>query len=242
MKVLIIIPAFNEEKSIVHVVESVTALASDYDYLVVNDGSTDNTYEVCVRNNIHVINLPVNLGIGGAMQTGYKYAYRNGYDVAVQLDGDGQHNPFYVNTMVEMIKSGQADLVIGSRFLEKQGFQSTFARRLGIAILRFVIKVFAGLSVSDCTSGFRACNRELIKYFAHYYPKDYPEPESIMTISRENFKVVEIPVKMNSREHGNSSIVGGKSAYYMVKVLMAMLLDIFKSNKRPLMREEETWL
>ena len=122
MKVLIIIPAFNEEKSIVHVVESVTALASDYDYLVVNDGSTDNTYEVCVRNNIHVINLPVNLGIGGAMQTGYKYAYRNGYDVAVQLDGDGQHNPFYVNTMVEMIKSGQADLVIGSRFLENKVF------------------------------------------------------------------------------------------------------------------------
>lgn len=242
MKVIILIPAFNEQNNILYVINSLTEMAPEYDYLVINDGSTDNTYDVCKKNNINVVNLPINLGIGGAMQTGYKYALRNGYDIAIQVDGDGQHNPTYLGTMVSLIESGQADLVVGSRFIEKQGFQSSITRRFGISILKSMIKICTGLSISDCTSGFRACNREVIKYFAYHYPKDYPEPESIMTIIREKFRIMEVPVIMNSREYGQSSINGGKSVYYMIKVLLAMLLDTAKSNKRSPSKEEEYWL
>lgn len=234
MKKLIIIPAYNEEKNIGNVVNGIKQHAPDFDYVVINDSSTDNTFETCKQNGITVINLPINLGIGGAVQTGYIFAYRNNYDIAVQVDGDGQHNPRYLNDLVRLIELGQADMVIGSRFIEKEGFQSTFMRRLGIKYFHRLLKLCSGINICDTTSGFRACNKPVIKYFATAYPEDYPEPESIMTLMREKFRIVEVPVRMEERKGGTSSIRALKSVYYMIKVTLAILIDRVKPNKRRL--------
>lgn len=232
MKKLIIIPAYNEEKNIVNVVANIKQHAPDFDYVIINDCSTDSTLEVCRENNFNVINLPFNLGIGGAMQTGYMHACRNGYDIAVQIDGDGQHDPQYLKLMTGPIESGQADIVIGSRFIEKEGFQSTLARRIGIKYFSKLLRLLSGFRITDATSGFRACNKQVIKYFAASYPKDYPEPESIMVLAREKFNIAEVPVVMKERAEGTSSIRYYKKIYYMVKVTLAILIDRIKPKKR----------
>ena len=225
MKKLVIIPAFNEEENIINTVYEVNKYAPDFDYVVVNDCSKDDTYEICAANDINVIDLPINLGIGGAVQTGYKYAYMNGYDCAVQLDGDGQHDPRYLNTMYDDMISENADMVIGSRFLEKKGFQSSATRRFGIRFFTVLIRVLTGKVITDPTSGYRMVNKRIIGEFAAEYPRDYPEPESVVSVLKRSRNVIEIPVEMRERRGGVSSINMKRSVYYMIKVTIAIIME-----------------
>lgn len=231
MKTLIIIPAYNEEKNIENTIKKILELNdNNMDYIVINDGSTDNTLKVLVDNNFNHINLPTNLGIGGAVQTGYKYALYKNYDIAIQFDGDGQHNAEYLNHLIHEIEQGN-DLVIGSRFIDNlDGFKSTKTRRAGIKLLSTLIKFCTHKTITDPTSGFRACNKKIIKLFSLDYPYDYPEPDTIVKVIKKNFKVKEIPVIMNEREQGKSSINMLKSIYYMIKVSLSIIISSM-SNK-----------
>lgn len=233
-KLLIIIPAYNEEKNIIDTVNSVKTIESDYcivDYVVINDCSKDKTEQVCVDNSFNYISLPLNLGIGGAVQTGYKYALYNEYDYAIQFDGDGQHNAKYIEPLISELEKG-VDLVIGSRFINQiSEFKSTKLRRFGKSILSFLIKVFTKKKITDPTSGFRGCNRKLIELFASKYPIDYPEPDTIVTVLKKGYKVIEIPVKMNERKNGVSSINAFKSIYYMIKVSLAIIISGISTEK-----------
>ncbi len=229
MKVLIIIPAYNEVGSLPRLLDRISALSPSSDIIVINDCSRDNTGEVSSTLGFNTINLPVNLGIGGAVQTGYKYALYNGYDAAVQLDADGQHDPAFIGQLVEKIEEG-CDLCIGSRFINHEGFQSTKARRLGIAYFSRLIRLFCGQKVTDPTSGFRACGRKTIELFAKDYPRDYPEPESLVNVKKNRLVICEIPVVMNRREEGISSITSFKSVYYMIKVSLAIIMASFSKG------------
>lgn len=225
MKKLIIIPAYNESSSIRSTVEEIKEKAIGFDYVIINDCSTDNTKGICEGNGYNYINLPINLGIGGAVQTGYKYALQEGYDVAVQVDGDGQHNPESLVKMANYMLEEDVDMVIGSRFIEKQGFQSTGTRRIGIKYFTILIKLLTGKKITDPTSGLRMVNRDVIRMFAYDYPKDYPEPESVVAILRRGKEVKEVPVIMRERNGGVSSISMKKSVYYMIKVSLAILIE-----------------
>lgn len=225
MKKLIIIPAYNESAGIRNTVEEIQKKARDFDYVVINDCSTDDTRKLCEDMHYNIVNLPVNLGIGGAVQTGYKYGVRNGYDLAVQVDGDGQHDPRFLSKMSEYLQVTGADMVIGSRFIEKEGFQSSGARRAGIKYFTFLIRLLTGKTITDPTSGLRMVNRDIMEMFAQDYPKDYPEPESVVAVLRRGKKVKEIPVVMRERNGGVSSISLKKSVYYMIKVSLAILIE-----------------
>lgn len=225
MKKLIIIPAYNEEANIEKTVTAIKKNAQGFDYIIINDCSTDNTKTICEKNNYNVVNLPINLGIGGAVQTGYRYAYEHNYDVAVQVDGDGQHNPEFLIGMAEYLMKYKLDMVIGSRFIEKKGFQSSYARRMGIKFFTGLIYLVTGKKITDPTSGLRMVGRNAMNLFAHDYPRDYPEPESVVAILRRNMKVQEIPVIMKERDGGVSSISLKKSIYYMIKVPLAILIE-----------------
>ena len=226
MKKIAIIPAYNEKDSIVKTVNDILENAPGFDYVIVNDCSRDNTMDICRYNGFNVLNLPINLGIGGAVQTGYLYAYRKGYDIAVQFDGDGQHDAKYLNEMADFMVENEADMVIGSRFIDKEGFQSSKLRRAGIGYFTWLIKLLSGTTITDPTSGMRMCNRKTIEMFANEYPRDYPEPESTMRLLRHKRKVLEMPVRMRAREEGVSSISSFKSQiYYMIKVTMAIIIE-----------------
>lgn len=231
-KKLIIIPAYNESACIEKTVQDIIEHAKGFDYVVINDCSTDDTRKICEKNGFNLINLPVNLGIGGAVQTGYLYGYRNGYDMAVQVDGDGQHDPAFLNTMAEYLEKENLDMVIGSRFIEKKGFQSSGMRRLGIRYFSILIKLLTGTVITDPTSGLRLVNRKVMKEFSENYPKDYPEPETVVAILCRNCSVKEIPVIMRKRMGGVSSISMKKSVYYMVKVTLAILFEKIRGGKR----------
>ncbi|MEF2879310.1 MAG: glycosyltransferase family 2 protein [Blautia sp.] len=231
-KKLVIIPAYNESESIEATVRDIIEKAPDFDYIVINDCSTDNTAEICRRNHFHVLNLPVNLGIGGAVQTGYLYGWRQGYDVAVQVDGDGQHDPMFLGKMAEYLEKENLDMVIGSRFIEKKGFQSSGARRVGIRYFSWLIHLLTRVRITDPTSGLRMVNRKIMKEFSLNYPKDYPEPESVVAIICRGYQVKEIPVIMRERMGGVSSISMKKSLYYMVKVSLAILFEKIRGGKR----------
>ncbi|HHJ7534512.1 TPA: glycosyltransferase family 2 protein, partial [Streptococcus pyogenes] len=205
--------------------------APDFDYIIIDDCSTDNTLAICQKQGFNVISLPINLGIGGAVQTGYRYAQRCGYDVAVQVDGDGQHNPCYLEKMVEVLVQSSVNMVIGSRFITKEGFQSSFARRIGIKYFTWLIALLTGKKITDATSGLRLIDRSLIERFANHYPDDYPEPETVVDVLVSHFKVKEIPVVMNERQGGVSSISLTKSVYYMIKVTLAILVVRLKGNR-----------
>ena len=211
MKRLIIIPAYNEEQNIVNTIESIKREVKGFDYIIINDCSVDCTKEICEQNRYNIINLPINLGIGGAVQTGYLYAYENNYDVAVQVDGDGQHNPEFLETMAEYLLNHRLDMVIGSRFIEKKGFQSSITRRIGIKFFSLLIRLLTGKTITDPTSGLRMAGKRVIALFAKDYPRDYPEPESVVAILRRGYNVKEIPVVMKEREGGKSSISFRKS-------------------------------
>ncbi|OMF36652.1 glycosyltransferase family 2 protein [Paenibacillus peoriae] len=230
-RILLIVPAFNEEDNIVGLISRIRSLPmSNVDILIINDCSSDRTGTLCENLGVEVINLPCNLGIGGAVQTGYKFAKENGYSVAVQIDGDGQHNPSFLRQLIEPIISGDSDMVIGSRYIKKEGFQSTFMRRLGINYFSKMLRVLTGQIITDPTSGFRACNEKVIDLFSKRYPIDYPEPESIMYLKRNELKIKEIPVTMYARVGGNSSITSIKSIYYMTKVSLAILIDSMRKQ------------
>lgn len=227
MKTLIVIPAYNEEENIVKVYKKIKKydVNKHYDVIVINDGSQDNTLKLLKENDIPHIDLINNLGIGGAVQTGYKYAYINGYDIAVQFDGDGQHSIENVKDIIKPIEEGKSNMVIGSRFIDKNSseFKSTKIRRIGIKLISFFIKLVTKKRIYDTTSGFRAIDKKLIKLFANEYPVEYPEPVSTATVLRNGYKVMEVPVKMNERENGISSIRKWKNVYYMFNVVISIL-------------------
>ena len=237
MKIILIIPAYNEEENILRVCN----IIKDYnlkneqkiDYVVINDGSTDSTAKILKENNLNHVNLVHNLGIGGAVQTGYKYALENDYDIAIQFDGDGQHDVNYVQNICKPIIDKKADLVIGSRYLDKSSseFQSTFMRRLGSNIISFFIKLCTRKKIKDPTSGFRAAGKDVIKIFAKTYPKDYPEPESSVQLLVNKYVIEEVPVSMNERIGGVSSIRFAKTIDYMMKVTSAIIVDSISFRK-----------
>lgn len=228
-KVLIIIPAYNEEENILKTYNSIVnhnkKSSIKYDCIVINDCSKDNTKKILEKNNIPHIDLIHNLGIGGAVQTGYKYAYYHNYDIAVQFDGDGQHDINYIKNIISPILDDKADMVIGSRFIDKnaKGFKSSAARRLGIRIISSFIKFASGKKIYDTTSGFRAVSKEIIYDFSLSYPSEYPEPLTTAEILKKKYKVAEVSVEMNEREGGVSSIRTWKNIYYMMNVCLALL-------------------
>ncbi|WMJ89687.1 glycosyltransferase family 2 protein [Anaerocolumna sp. MB42-C2] len=222
MKLLIIIPVYNEEHNIEKVITQLKKYVPYADYIVVNDCSNDNTVSVCKEKGYHYISLPVNLGIGGGVQAGYHYAIEHDYDIAVQMDGDGQHDAKYIENIIKPIVDEEADIVIGSRFILKQGFQSSRLRRMGINFLSMLIKICSGTRVKDVTSGFRAVNRKFIKIYSEEYSQDYPEPEAIIAGAFYKGRIKEVPVIMHEREAGSSSIHSWKSIYYMIKVSIAI--------------------
>lgn len=233
MKTLIIIPAYNEAKNIVKTVQDIKT-NTEYDYVVIDDGSKDDTLKILQENKINHIHLIHNLGIGGAVQTGYQYAYENQYDIAVQFDGDGQHDATYLKRLCEPVIQKEVSMCIGTRYLDKTAseFQSTFMRRLGKNIISFLINLCCHVKITDPTSGFRAVNQEIIELFAKDYPTEYPEPESTVEVLTQGFKVKEIPVSMKERTEGKSSINIWKSVDYMFKVSLAVVLDSINFKKK----------
>ena len=223
-KVLIIIPAYNESENIERVISHMMEIVPQYDYLIINDGSTDATLKICEEMHFHYLDLPINMGIGGAVQTGYRYAWKNGYDIAVQVDGDGQHDVAFLGQMIDYMEQEKADCVIGSRFVKKEGFQSSGLRRIGIQFLSILGWILTGVRVRDITSGYRLVNRRFIRIFSQDYPVDYPEPEAMVIVAVHGGKIKEYPVTMKERENGTSSITLKKSVYYMIKVTIAMLI------------------
>jgi len=224
LKTLIIVPCYNEQETIVSLYREICE-KTPYDAIIVNDCSTDNSRVILQQENIPYIDLPMNLGIGGAVQAGYRYAVRNGYDIAVQVDGDGQHDPGQVQFITAPIEQGEADLVIGSRFIEKSGFQSSAMRRFGIKFFKMLICCISGKHITDATSGFRAANRKAMKIFSRYYANDYPEPESNMLAIKNKLHVYEVPVTMRERQGGESSIKALQPIYYMIKVSFGIMIS-----------------
>lgn len=224
MRVLVIIPSYNEQSSIRATVNELREQAPDVDILAVNDCSSDSTQDILTELNVKHLRLPINLGIGGAVQAGYKFADLNGYDIAVQLDADGQHDPSYIKDLIAPIIADEADLVTGSRFIEKEGFQTSGMRRFGIKFLNGLIRLVCGVKVTDATSGFRAVSRRLIVLYGGEYPTDYPEPEAIVMAKMNKMRIREIPVVMRDRSGGQSSIRLLNSIYYMIKVSIAIVL------------------
>ena len=229
-KILVIIPAYHEEGSVGKVVEEVKQYLPRADALVVNDGSSDHTSEKAEASGAIVLNLPFNLGIGGAMQAGYQYAHEKGYDIAIQVDGDGQHNPKEIPKLLQTLIEKEVDMVIGSRFIGDSQFKSSMMRRVGISIFSRVISLIVGQKITDPTSGFRAASHRTIRLFGFDYPQDYPEPEVLVLLHQCGLKVAEIPVGMSKRYAGESSITKLRSIYYMVKVLLAIFVDCFKKH------------
>jgi glycosyltransferase involved in cell wall biosynthesis len=228
-RVLVVIPAYNEEATIGNVIGQVRAALPSADILVVDDGSRDRTRAIVRHSGEAVLlALPFNLGIGGAMQTGYKYAARNGYDIAVQCDADGQHPAGEIPRLIARIEDGTADVVIGSRYVADSGYTPTLIRRIGKSLLSRWIDFFIGGGITDTTSGFRAMNRAAIRVVAESYPEDYPEPEVLVILHKQGLKTVEIPVTMHPRQGGISSIRPHGAAYYMVKVGLAVFIDLFR--------------
>lgn len=231
MKKLVIIPAYNEENTILRVVEDVRKNAPDYDYVVINDGSRDGTKKVCEENDIHFLDLASNLGIGGAVQTGYRYALLEGYDVAVQIDGDGQHKAECIKDLEEQLNIGEenpekADLVIGSRFINKKGFQSTGLRRFGIKYMTWLIRLLTKQTVTDPSSGMRMGNRKIIQLFAEHYSWEFPEPETNAYVLKRGIKVQEVPVEMRERQGGKSSLGHPlKAIFYMIKISEGIIME-----------------
>jgi glycosyltransferase involved in cell wall biosynthesis len=228
MEILIIVPAYNEEESITGVIQDIRENMASAHILVVNDGSRDSTSRIAMGMGVTVLDLPFNIGIGGAMQAGYCYAERNAYDIAVQFDGDGQHIASEITKLLHPLRAGAADIVIGSRFLTPGSYRSSKLRLLGIWIFSFVLSRILGTAVTDSTSGFRAANRRVIEFFARTYPDDYPEVEALVLLHKVNLRMTEVAVTMRERTGGRSSITRVRSVYYMMKVLLAILIDLMK--------------
>ena len=231
MKLLVIVPAYNEEESLPGVIRDLQEHASSADILVVNDGSRDGTSRIAREMGVKVLNLPFNLGIGGAMQAGYLYATTHDYEVVVQFDGDGQHIASEIDKLLSALAEGKTDLVVGSRFLLPSGYRAPIFRRIGISIFSVILSRILGDRITDATSGFRAASKKVSAYFSRFYPEDYPEVEALVLAHKQGLRITEIPVNMRDRTGGRTSITAIRSAYYMVKVLLAVFIDLVKKAR-----------
>ncbi|MFN8176562.1 MAG: glycosyltransferase family 2 protein [bacterium] len=237
MRVLAIVPAYNEADTVGEVARAIVALAG-IDVVVVDDGSTDDTARIAREAGARVLVLPINLGIGGAVQCGYLCAARGGYDVAVQVDADGQHVPAEIPRLLAPLARGEADLVIGSRWVERSDYEAPPARRLGMLVFSAVVTAVTGQRFRDTTSGFRAAGPRVLRYLAAHYPQDYPEVEALVLLKRAGFRIRELPCRFSERLGGRSSITAARSAYYVAKVLLAILVGLFRRIPSP--EEAET--
>ena len=227
-------PAFNEEKNVGRVIAEIRAFDPGLDIVVVDDGSVDGTSVAARAAGTVVLTLPFNLGIGGAVQTGFRYAFERGYELAVRVDGDGQHDPSQLDRVIAPVLAGEADIAVGSRFVAAgEGYRSSRSRRVGIRVLAWVVSRIVGRRVTDTTSGFQALNRRAIELFARDYPHDYPEVEATVMVSRHRLRSIEVPVSMRERSSGRSSITALRSVYYMIKVLLAIFVGLFRRNVVP---------
>jgi glycosyltransferase involved in cell wall biosynthesis len=234
LRTLAIVPALNEEDAVGDVVDELRAFDPEIEILVIDDGSVDGTALVARRHGARVVRLPFNLGIGGAMQTGFRYAFQEGFDAAVQVDGDGQHDPAELSKLLVPLRENRADIIVGSRFAGERSYRAPFFRRIGIALFARTISLIARQKVTDTTSGFRAMNRHGIALFAADYPHDYPEVEATVMVVRHELRLLEVPVAMRDRAAGRSSITASQSVYYMAKVLLAIFVSLFRRNVVPL--------
>jgi len=239
VKRIAIVPAFNEQETIVRVIDEIRGFDPELEIVVVDDGSRDRTAVVAEQHGAHVVRLPFNLGIGGAVQTGFRYAFDEGFRLAVRLDGDGQHDASQLGRLLEPVLAGEADIAVGSRFLDVgatdwSGYRSSRPRRLGITILAYTVSLLVGRRVTDPTSGFQALNRHAIGLFAADYPHDIPEVEAVLLLHKHRLRMVEVPVLMRERGGGRSSIGAVFAVYYMVKVLLALFVGLFRKNVTPL--------
>jgi glycosyltransferase involved in cell wall biosynthesis len=234
-----VVPARNEEGSVGGVVEQIRAFDPDMEVVVIDDGSADRTAAVAAAAGARVVRLPFNLGIGGAVQTGFRFALENGFDLAVRLDGDGQHDPGELPVLLEPLLADEADIVVGSRFAGEGEYRPPFARRLGIRLFAGVVSRVAGQRVTDTTSGFQALNRRAIALFAADYPHDYPEVEATVMVFKHRLRLKEVPVAMREREAGDSSITPLRSVYYMLKVSLALFVGLFRRYATPLEERED---
>jgi glycosyltransferase involved in cell wall biosynthesis len=230
---LAIVPAYNEEKNIARVIAELREFDATLDVVVVSDGSVDRTADAAAAAGARVLRLPFNLGIGGAVQTGFQYAWENGYDLVVRCDGDGQHIPAELPKVIAPVEAGEADIAVGSRFTAGDGYRSSASRRVGIRLLALVVSAIARQRVTDTTSGFQALNRRALELFAADYPHDYPEVEGMVMTIKHRLRLTEVPVRMREREHGRSSITALRSVYYMAKVLTALFVGLFRRNVLP---------
>lgn len=229
--VLVIIPVHNEAQSLGDVLAELREQTPRYDVVVVNDGSTDETAKVARAAGVPVLDMCFNLGIGGAVQAGFKYALERGYQIAVQLDGDGQHAPDQIEALVTPVRAGECEMTIGSRFFDGGAdYDGSGWRRTGTRLLSWLCAAVAGQRITDATSGFRAFGPRALRYLASYYPADYPEPEAIVLLSRRGLPIREVPVRMRPRQSGRSSISGARTVYYMAKVSLSLLLAVFKEG------------
>jgi glycosyltransferase involved in cell wall biosynthesis len=230
---LAIVPAYNEERTIRSVVEGVRLESPGFDVVVVDDGSTDCTAQIADGVGARVLRHPFNLGIGGAVQSGYRFAFDEGYELAVQVDGDGQHDPAEIESLMRAMGAEGVDMVCGSRFLEDSGYRAPAGRRFGIRLFSVVLSKIVRQRITDPTSGFRLCNRRAIELFARDYPHDYPEVEAILMVHAHQLRMREVPVRMHERQGGRSSITSIESAYYMIKVLLAIFVGLFRRRPVP---------
>ena len=231
MKTLIIIPARNEAQNLPETLRDLRENGPEADVLVINDCSEDGTEALLEREKVNHVRLAIHAGIGGAVQTGYRYALEAGYDIAVQFDGDGQHEAAWLHALLAPLLAGEADAVIGSRFLEKEGFQSSGARRLGIRWLSGLIRLLGGVRVMDVTSGMRAVNRRLTALYAERYSMEYPEPEALLLAALKGARIREVSVRMRPRRRGHSSINALHGAYYLLKETLALVLTRLGTKK-----------
>jgi glycosyltransferase involved in cell wall biosynthesis len=234
-----IVPARNEEANVARVVREIREFDPHMEVVVIDDGSADRTAAVALAAGAHVVRLPFNLGIGGAVQTGFRYALEGEFDVAVRLDGDGQHDPAELPALLEPLLADEADIVIGSRFAGAGEYRPPLGRRLGILLFARVVSLLVRQRVTDTTSGFQALNRRGIALFAADYPHDYPEVEATVMVTKHRLRLREVPVAMRAREGGDSSITPLRSAYYMLKVSLALFVGLFRRYATPLEEEEE---
>jgi len=238
LKRVAIVPALNEQDAIARVIDEIRAFDPGFEIVVIDDGSVDRTAAVAEQRGAHVIRLPFNLGIGGSVQTGFRYAFENGFRLAVRLDGDGQHDASQLGKLLEPVLSDEADVAVGSRFAAPSGYRSSRPRRAGITILANTVSALVGRRVTDPTSGFQALNRHAIALFAADYPHDIPEVEAVLMTHRHRLRMIEVPVEMRERAGGRSSIGRLFAVYYMVKVLLALFVGLFRKNVTPLEVEE----
>lgn len=232
IKTCIIIPAFNEQETLGKVIDNLKKIDRQYHLVVVNDGSIDKTRQVAEAKKVVVLNLPFNLGIGGSVQTGLKYAFDHGFDLAVQVDGDGQHDQAMVPKLIKAWQRSKADLVIGSRYFKKTGYKAFWIRRLGVVIFSLLTRLVTGRTIYDCTSGFRVFPRKTMAFFCKNYPIDFPEPESIVKLLKHGFFIKEIPVVMQKRHYGRSSVTAFKAIFFMLSISLSIIIEGLKEHNQ----------